>query len=147
MLEESHKAEMTRLMADHEAELEKNAGGVLEAKQFAQEVQRKHQLAERDYEAAKKSASLHAEHTKAMEEEQESWIKFLQELDDQISSEFLLRPLSEPDLFSLILIVPSFGYRAGAWPGLDDQASEAVKKIRDFRATEAAKNHEGMDPQ
>ena len=82
-----------------------------------------------------------------MEEEQESWIKFLQELDDQISSEFLLRPLSEPDLLSLILIVPFFGCRAGAWPGSDDWASEAVKKIRDYRAAEATKNHEGVDPQ
>jgi hypothetical protein len=68
-LEESHKADMAKLIADHEAELEKRAEEVLEAKKFAQEVQRKHQLAERDYEAAKESASLHAEHTKAMEEE------------------------------------------------------------------------------
>ena len=138
---------MAKLMADHEAELEKNAGEVLEAEQFAQEVQKKHQLAQRDYDAAKQSVSLQAECVTAMEEEQESWIKFLQKLDDQISSEFIFRPLSEPDLFSLILIVPSFGYHAGAWPGSDDRASEAVKKIRDFRASEAAKNHEGVDPQ
>ena len=44
-LEESHRAEMAKLIADHEAELEKRAGEVLEAKEFAQEINRKYQYA------------------------------------------------------------------------------------------------------
>ena len=76
---------MAKLIADHEAELEKRAGEVLEAKYFAQEVDKKYKLAERDYRAAKESAALHAAHTADMEEEQESWIKFLERIDKQIS--------------------------------------------------------------
>ena len=82
-----------------------------------------------------------------MEEEQESWSKFLQDLDKQISSKFLFQPLSDPALFSLLLIDPSFGFRAEAFPGSGAQAAETVKKLREFRAAEAAERHEAMDPE
>ena len=61
---------MVKLIAEHEDELEKAAGEVLEAKQFTQEVNKKYKIAERDYAAAKESVALTGAHAQAMEEEQ-----------------------------------------------------------------------------
>ena len=102
-LEKKYKTEIAQLMKDHEEEREKRAEEVLEAKDEAQKVKKAHKLAKRDYEKAKESASLQAERMKAMEKEEKSWIDFLKELDEQLSSKFFLRHFFDADLLSLLL--------------------------------------------
>ena len=108
---EDHNAEMLKLVAEHEAELEKKEEKIREAREFAQEISRKYKLAERDYDEAKKSVALTGAHAKEMEEEQESWKKFLQAMDKQLSSKLLLRLLftfvSSPSIYTF-----SFGLRS-----------------------------------
>ena len=81
-LKAAHEAEVAQLLVCHEEELEKHAAEVLEAKKYAQKVQRTHQFAKRDYERAKTSSALQAERMKAMEAEEKEWIKFLKEMDE-----------------------------------------------------------------
>ena len=87
-LKAAHEAEVAQLLVCHEEELEKHAAEVLEAKEYAQKVQRTHQFAKRDYERAKTSSALQAKRMKAMEAEEKRWIKFLKEMDEQLSREF-----------------------------------------------------------
>ena len=61
---------MAKLIAEHEANLEKKEEEIREAREFAQEVNKKYRLAERDYNAAKESAALNAAHADEMEKEQ-----------------------------------------------------------------------------
>ena len=108
---ENHNAEMAKLVVEHEAELEKKEENIREAREFAQEINRKYKLSERDYDEAKKSVALTGAHVKEMEEEQESWKKFLQATDKQLSSKLLLRLLfnlfSSPSIYTF-----SFGLRS-----------------------------------
>ena len=66
----THEAEVAKLLVCHEEELEKAAAEVLEARKYAQKVQRTHQFAKRDYERAKSSSALQAKRMKAMEAEE-----------------------------------------------------------------------------
>ena len=105
----THEAEVAKLLVCHEEELEKAAVAVLEARKYAQKVQRTHQFAKRNYERAKTSSALQAEHMKAMESEEKRWIKFLKEMDEQLSHKFFLRLLSEADFLRFILMISSIG--------------------------------------
>ena len=84
---------MAKLVEEHEAKLEKKEEEIREARDFAQEIDKKYRLAERDYANAKKSVELTGAHAKEMEKEQKSWQKFLQAMDKQLSSKLLLRLL------------------------------------------------------
>ena len=84
---------MAKLIAEHEAELEKKEEEIGEARKFAQEVNKKYKLTERDYCEAKKSVALTGAHIKEIEKEQKSWEKFLQTMDKQLSSKLFLRLL------------------------------------------------------
>ena len=79
---------MAKLVAEHEVELEKKEKEIQEAREFAQEVNKKYKIHERDYAEAKKSLALTGAHAKEMEEEQESWKKFLKKMDDELSGKF-----------------------------------------------------------
>ena len=106
-LKAAHEAEVAQLVASHEEELEKRAAEVLEAKQYAQKVQRMHQFAKRDYERAKTSSALQAKRVEEMEAEGEEWRKFLKEMDQQLSRKFLPRLLTEPVFLRFTSNIPS----------------------------------------
>ena len=126
---------MAKLVAEHEAELEKKGEEIREAREFAQEVNRKYKLTKRDYDEAKKSVALTGAHMKEMEKEQESWEKFLQAMDKQLSSKLLLRLLlnlvPSPSTYTFFLWFSQLGSLL--------QMRELLRLLRDFGKREPKK--------
>ena len=127
---------MVKLIAEHEAELEKKEEEICEAREFAQEVNKKYKLAERDYAAAKESVALTGAHADEMEKEQESWKKFLQAMDKQLSSKLLLRLLfnlvPSPSIYTFFLRFSQLGSLL--------QMRELLRLLRDFGKQEPKKS-------
>ena len=85
---QDHKAEMAKLLEEHKVELEEKENKIYEARQFAQEANRKLKSAERDHVKVNKSLELTGAHVQEMEAAQESWREFLKKMDGQLSSKF-----------------------------------------------------------
>ena len=109
-LKKQHEAERTKLIHDHEAELEEQAKQVQEARQFALSEKRSHQFAKREYTRAKISCAVQAERMKEMELNERHCIKLLRSMDKRLSGKLfnLLRLIGRTSGFFLILTKASF---------------------------------------
>ena len=82
---EEHEADKQKLLAEHKAELEEKENQIYEARQFAQEADKKLRSTEGNHVKAKKILELTAARAQRMEAEADSWRKFLRDLDGQLS--------------------------------------------------------------
>ena len=98
--------EKEKLLGEHAEELEEKAKQVYEARQFAQEADKKLRSAEGSHNRAKQSLELTATHAQRLESEAEDWKKFLKDMDGQLSR--------KSDFPSVVVLWPSHG----VWPDL-----------------------------
>ena len=98
---ELHDTELSKMIHDHEAELEEQAAQVQEARTIAQSAKKAHQYAEREYKLAKTSCTLQARWMKDMEANERRCVKLLQNMDKRLSGKFILLRLSAEPQFSL----------------------------------------------
>ena len=85
-----HDAELSKMIHDHEAELEEQAVQVQEARTIAQSAKKAHQYAEREYKRAKTSCTLQAQRMKNMEDKERRCVKLLRNMDKRLSGKFIL---------------------------------------------------------
>jgi hypothetical protein len=107
----SFEATIAQMEKDHETELEESAVQVNEHRVFAQQANRTRRLAERNLWRAKESFTLQAERLKELEAQEKRCIKFLREMDEQLSGKFFLRiPTEVKSFLGSFLTSLSFGF-------------------------------------
>ena len=89
-----HDTELSKMIRDHEAELEEQAVQVQEARTVAQSAKKVHQYAEREYKWAKTSCTLQARRMKDMEDKERRCVRLLRNMDEQLVGKFILPRLS-----------------------------------------------------